>query len=94
MIKKLFPSFVFFVIFVCGAILRFSGAFKGEFAFTFDVGRDMLVVAEMIDKSRPVLLGPTAGVQGIFYGPWWYYFLSLPLMLSQGNPQFAAFFMG
>lgn len=32
------------------------------------------------------LIGPTTGIQGIFHGAWWYYYLALPYVLFQGHP--------
>jgi hypothetical protein len=67
---------------------------KGYFPFTFDQGRDLFVAAKMVFEKDFVLIGPTTGIQGIFYGPWWYYFLAPLAIVSGGNPQvFGNFFV-
>ena len=67
---------------------------QGFFAFTYDQGRDFLKVAQIIYDGKIMLIGPTTGLPGVFYGPWWYYFLSPLLYLSGGNPQKVAIFFG
>src|SRR3989344_6497659 len=65
---------------------------QGFFAFTYDQGSDFLKVAQIIYDGKIMLIGPTTGLQGIFYGPWWYYFLSPLLYLSGGDPQKVSIF--
>jgi len=80
------------LLILIGAYLRIPGVLGNYFAFTYDVGRDMLAVYDIVFLHKIPLVGaifggaPSAGI-GIFYGPWWYYFLSLPYVLSFGNPQ-------
>src|SRR3989338_2214356 len=94
MSKKLLAFFLVFIILLIGSWLRFSGILSNSFAFTYDVGRDMLAVRNIIVDHKFSLIGPTTGVEGIFYGPWWYLILSIPFFLFSGNPQGIAFFMG
>ncbi len=53
--------------------------------FTYDQGRDMIVLADMA-TGNPVLVGPTTGIHGVFLGPLYYYFLLPGFLLSSGNP--------
>lgn len=87
MLKKFLKPkiFILFFILAIGAFLRFWGIYHGSFAFTFDVGRDLLSVTEIV-KGKLTLLGPTTGIPGVFYGPWWYYLLVLPFFIFSGNP--------
>lgn len=41
------------------------------------------------------LIGPTTGLSGLFHGVWWYYFLTIPYILTGGNPTgfYAAIFL-
>ena len=94
MSKKLLAFFLVFIILLIGSWLRFSGILSNSFAFTYDVGRDILAVRNIIVDHKFSLIGPTTGVEGIFYGPWWYLILSIPFFLFSGNPQGIAFFMG
>lgn len=94
MLKKLFVFLGSLVILAIGSWLRFSGIMSNSFAFTYDVGRDMLAVENIVVNHVVTLIGQTTGVEGIFYGPWWYFMLVVPFLISSGNPQGIAFFMG
>ncbi len=67
--------------------MRLPGIFTNSFAFTYDVGRDLLAVSNIIDSHKIPLIGATTGLPGVFYGPWWYYFLTPLLIISAGDPQ-------
>ena len=92
--KKLFIVFGLLIILTIGSWLRLSGIISNSFAFTYDVGRDMLAVENIVVNHKATLIGQTTGVEGIFYGPWWNLMLSVPFFISSGNPQGIAFFMG
>lgn len=81
------------LILLVGFYIRAAGVFSNSFAFTYDVGRDMLKVQEMIEQRKIPLIGQTTGLGGLFYGPWWYYILAPAFIISNGNPQGVAFFM-
>lgn len=97
---KKFPKFGKYDIFpltiilIVNFLLKIPLSSQGYFAFTYDQGRDLLVVARMIYEGKLTLIGPTTGLQGIFYGPTWYYFLAPLLYISGGNPQAVANFVG
>ncbi len=94
--KKLLKKEYFFLLLILlvGLILRLPGVLTNSFAYTYDVGRDMLALHSIVYDHKVPLIGPTTGFQGIFYGPWWYYILTVPFILSGGNPQFISFFIG
>jgi len=81
------------IILVVSIWLRFDGVFTGTFAFTYDVGRDMLALQQIEQTHKIPLIGFTTGAQGIFYGPWWYYIIFPAFVLSGGNPQGVAGFV-
>ncbi len=54
--------------------------------YTYDQGRDFLKAAEIIKTKRPTFIGPTTGVEGLFHGAWWYYFLATIFLFSGGAP--------
>lgn len=93
MLKKIFIVFGLLMVLIIGSWLRLSGIMSNSFAFTYDVGRDMLAVENIVTNHRISLIGSTTGVEGIFYGPWWYFILSVPFYIFSGNPQGIAFFM-
>ncbi len=74
------------LILVVAGLLRFPLVLQGFFAYTFDQGRDLLAVSEIVNDFNLTLIGPTTGLPGIFYGPWWYYFLSPIFFTTGGNP--------
>jgi len=85
---------ILLVILFLASFTRLWGSVRGDFAYTYDVGRDLLVVRDLVINHKLTLLGPTTGIAGVFYGPWWYYFLAIPFFIFQGNPIGIAFFMG
>lgn len=82
------------IIILINLLLKIPLNAQGFFAFTYDQGRDLLKVAQIVFEHNLTLIGPTTGLQGAFYGPWWYYFLSPILYFSNGNPQGVANFFG
>jgi len=70
---------------------RLIGTANGLFAFTYDQGRDLLEVSKIVWNHNFTLIGPTTGLAGIFYGPWWYYFLTPIFILTGGDAQQIAY---
>ena len=80
--KKIGIEHIFLAVAVIlGSYLRFQGVFTNSFAFTYDVGRDMLALWDITHFVDLPFIGPTTGLPGLFYGPWWYWLLS-PFSLS------------
>lgn len=92
-IKKHFSLILLLFLLGVGFYLRAVGVFSNSFAFTYDVGRDMLQVQQIAIYHKIPLIGQTTGLGGLFYGPWWYYILTPPFILTHGNPQGIVFFM-
>ncbi len=82
-----------YVIILIGVFLRFPGVFTNSFAFTYDVGRDMLAIWNIVYNHKIILIGATTGIPGVFYGPWWYYMLVPFFVLFGGSPQGIAFIL-
>jgi 4-amino-4-deoxy-L-arabinose transferase-like glycosyltransferase len=59
--------------------------------FGYDQGRDALVITGMYENFKPVLIGPTTGLQGVFLGPFFYYLMLPFYFFSGGNPLVASF---
>ena len=70
-----------------GLYFRIKGVLGGYFAFTYDQGRDMLAVYDLVINHKFSLIGPTTGLAGIFYGPWWYWFMAPFFAISGGDPK-------
>lgn len=82
---------IYILILAYGLLQRFWGIWHGSFAFTYDAGRDLLAVRDLVVNHKFSLIGPTSGQMGIFYGPWWYWILAIPFIISGGNPGFIIF---
>lgn len=85
-------TIVVIFIFLVALPKRIILPLNGIFAFNYDQGRDFLAVAKIIYEKDLVLIGQTTGLQGVFYGPWWYYFLGPLVYVSSGDPQKVALF--
>lgn len=84
---------ILYIIILFGSFVRFWGVFTNSFAFTYDVGRDMLALWDIAYLHKITLIGATTGLPGVFYGPWWYYMLVPFFIIFSGNPQGIAFTM-
>lgn len=58
--------------------------------FYYDQGRDAKVIWDLWHKGKFFLIGPTTGVEGIFLGPFYYYFIAPAYLLGNGNPVWPA----
>lgn len=56
------------------------------FVFHNDEGRDALIAYRMIDTGKPVILGPETSVGNMYLGPFYYYLMVPPLILSGLDP--------
>src|SRR3990172_11222563 len=76
---------------IFGVMLRSVDVLSGNYLFGFDQGRDYLAVKNIVVDHKPTLIGSEvgaggAGLNGIFQGPLYYYFLSIPFLLTKGDP--------
>ena len=88
-----FYSIAFLLIILFGFFLRIQGVLTNSFAFTYDVGRDMLALQLIVNDLDIPFLGPTTGIPGLYYGPWWYYLLTPFFFIFGGDSQGIAFVM-
>ncbi|OGK20841.1 hypothetical protein A2866_04900 [Candidatus Roizmanbacteria bacterium RIFCSPHIGHO2_01_FULL_39_8] len=65
-----------------------KSVFLGDVNFWYDSARDLISAWDNLNKLS--LIGPPTGIQGIFYGPYWIWLLSLGLFLSK-NPRVTIF---
>lgn len=77
---------IILTILFLGLIYRLYISSNGNFIFNMDNARDMVDVREMVILHHPRLIGQTTSIDGVFYGPAWYYILAIPFILSGGNP--------
>lgn len=83
---------VVFVLIFLSLFPRSVEALNGNPVFGFDQGRDYLAVKEIVVNHKFTLIGAelgagSAGFSYVFQGPGYYYLLSIPFIISKGDPQ-------
>lgn len=78
--SHIFPALVFFSI-LYPLLLALKTITEGGIPFWFDPARDFLLAVDNLKK--PALIGPPSGIPGLFYGPYWIWFISISLLLSK-----------
>lgn len=88
--KKIFIPLFILLVFL-SLFPRSIETLSHNYVFGFDQGRDYLAVKNIVIDHKFTLIGPeigagSAGFRGIFHGPFYYYFLSVPFVLFKGDP--------
>lgn len=78
---------IVFLLFLIGFLLR-AYLINENLFFGFEQGRDLLVVRDIVENHKLVLIGSQTDINGIFHGPLFYYLMVIPFILSKGNPIF------
>jgi hypothetical protein len=89
--SKILVVILLFFILAIAFFSRSVEVLSKNYLFGFDQGRDYLAVKSMVADHKFTLIGSeigagAAGFQGIFHGPFHYYFLSIPFFLMKGDP--------
>lgn len=84
-------TFLILIIFLWGTALRSIEVLTGNYLFGFDIGRDLLVAKSIVENHKWTLIGAqigsgSAGINGIFQGPGYYYLLAIVYWLFSGDP--------
>jgi hypothetical protein len=79
------------ILFLLSVFPRSIEIFNQNPVFGFDQGRDYLAVKSIVVDRKLTLIGAelgagAAGLSGIFQGPFYYYLLTIPFILFNGNP--------
>ena len=69
-----------------GVIYKIAVTWNGNFIFQMDNARDWVDVRNMIELGNIRLTGPISAVEGLYNGPFWYYLLAIPYLLSGADP--------
>lgn len=78
---------VAFLIIIVAALPRMIEVIGGNYLFGFDQGLFYLDVKKIVVDHKFTLIGSFSGGQGgLFQGPGWYYLLSIPFFLANGDP--------
>lgn len=78
--------FLLIITLIISIYLKVVPVLNYNFPFTMDQARDMLDIREIVVSLHPTLIGPTTSINGVFIGPFYYYFNVLPFILSGGDP--------
>lgn len=78
---KLFQKIIFLTVFVIPIIIMVTEILSGNISLWYDKARDLLSAWDNLEKLT--LIGPTSGIPGIFYGPYWIWLLSLGMLFSK-----------
>src|SRR3990172_10086855 len=89
---------VFFLLFIVIVIItaapRMVEILSGNYLFGFDQGLFFQDVKKIVVDHKLTLIGSfTGGQGGLFQGPGWYYLLSIPFFLTNGDPMGAMVLM-
>ncbi len=90
-INKTVEIILFVLILGISLLSRSVEVLNKNYIFGFDQGRDYLAVKSIVIDHKFTLIGSevgagAAGLNGIFQGPFHYYFLSVPFILTKGDP--------
>ena len=85
--KKFFlPILAFSIVVGIFSYFRLEPILNERVAYTFDQGRDFLKASEIVINKDITFIGPTTGINGIFHGAWWYYYLAIVFAIFGGLP--------
>lgn len=93
--SKVLSSQVFWILsllFFLAFFLRFY-LISDNLFFGPEQGRDLLVVRNIVEDHKFTLIGARTEIEGIFYGPAYYYLVLIPFVLSRGDPIFIEGFL-
>ncbi len=79
-------SILIIIILIVGVLFRLALTQNGNFLFNMDNARDFVDVREMVELGKLRLTGTNSAIEGLYSGPLWYYFLSIPYVLTSGDP--------
>ncbi len=74
------------IILLVGILFRLALTGNGNFLFNIDSARDFVDVREMVELKKLRLTGPITAIDGLYSGPFWYYFLAIGYIVSKGDP--------
>lgn len=77
-------------ILLIGAFFRFY-KLDQYMIFLGDQGRDAIIVKNIIDEFHFPAIGPPSSVGNIYLGPYYYYMMFVPMVLTNFNPVSASF---
>lgn len=92
MIKKNTTLILLLLIFLIALIVRFWWFPKNVY-FGYDQARDAIISQEIFKQKDFKIIGPSAGKDGLFHGPFYWYLIGLPYLIANGNPNYILAFI-
>lgn len=78
--KDAWAWIAFIISVVLFGFINAKNIFLGNFPFWYDPARDLLLARDNVKDIT--LIGPTTGIPGVFYGPYWIWLLSGAFLVS------------
>ncbi len=96
--NKLITTLIFGLLIFLSIFPRGIEVINQNPIFGFDQGREMLAAKQIVVDHKLILIGTEvgagqAGVSGLFHGPLYYYMLTIPFVLFNGDPSQAVWLM-
>lgn len=82
---KFFKIFIAILILFSLYLCAYS-VLHGDIGYNTDVGRDLLILQDIVNTHKLPLIGPHSGLGGLFHGPLWPYINLSAFVLGNGNP--------
>lgn len=82
----MFSRILLLSIFLFSFIFRLFYVSHFNFAFTFDQAHDMLEIRRLAIGHELVFTGPPTSLNGLYYGPLWFYYNLPAFILGKGDP--------
>lgn len=86
--KRFIEVLIYLVILLIPFLIVLHDVFFSNINFWYDPARDFLLAWDNLGKLS--LIGPTSGIPGIFYGPYWIWLISIVMIFSK-NPSIVIF---
>lgn len=92
--KKLYTpwNLLILIILLVALILRIY-RIETLLDFHYDQGRDAKIIWDLWHSHKMFLIGPTTGLDGVFLGPFYYYFIAPFYLIGAGNPVVPSMFL-
>ena len=89
----MFSDLFLLILFVASLVFRLFYVSNFNFAFTIDQARDMLMIRQIAVGHDPVFIGPVTSLNGVYLGPFWFYFNLLPFVFGGGDPTYLVYWL-